>query len=487
MNYLHKSLFEIHDAITRGEINPLDLVLEAIRKAKNDTNNAFEYISEQEALKRVNELDPSLKDNVFYGIPVVIKDNFSTKDIPTTGSSNLLKDYIPIFSAEAVNRLEKAGAVIIGKTTLDELAMGGKGVSGHLGPTYNPWDKTHKRMVGGSSSGSAAAISAGIVPFALGSDTGDSVRKPASYAGLVGFKPTWGRISRFGLFSFAASMDHVAYFTRNVMDSAISLSILAGRDEKDDTSSLESIDDYVEDISKSIKGKRIAVIQEVLDSIHNQVIISTFKNLIEKLKEAGSAVEFVHIDIKLLRTIYPSYMIISSAEAGSNYACLDGIKYGIHEEGKTYEEMVMSTRTKGFSPYVKRRFVIGAYSLLKENTDELFVRAQKCRRVIVDAFKNVLNDYDAICMPATPSVARNIDYVDKDILSDEYLIADNYMAYANFGGFPSITVPLGFEEKMPFGVNVTANLFKEKDLFNIAFNIEKITGLKDLVALKENE
>ena len=487
MNYLSKSLLEIHDLILKGEISPLELVKLAINKAKEDDNNAFEYISEQEAIKRVNNLDPSLKDSVFYGIPIVVKDNYSTKGIPTTASCNLLNGYVPIFSAEAITRLENAGAILIGKTTMDELSMGGKGITGHLGPTYNPWDKSHKRIVGGSSAGSAAAVSAGIVPFALGSDTGDSIRKPASYAGLVGFKPTWSRISRFGLFSFATSMDHVSFFTRNVIDSAISLSILAGRDKKDISSSNEPVDDYVKDIDKNIDNKRIAVVQGILDSISDKKLLEDFAELVRKLKEAGFIVEFVHIDPKILKAIYPTYMIISSAEAGSNYACLDGVKYGNRELGNTYEEVVMNTRTKGFSTLIKRRFVIGSYSLLNENTNELFLRAQKCRRLIVDAFRKVFENYDAILVPSAPGIAPIIDDLDNGLLSDEYLIADNYMAFANMGGFPSITLPLGFEEGMPFGVNITSNIFKEKDLFNIAYQVEQITGLKDLVAGENNE
>ena len=221
MKYMNLSIEQIHSALLKNEVTPLELVKEALELAKADDNNAFEYICEKEALDAVNKLDPNKKDNLLYGIPVVIKDNYSTKDIPTTASSNILNGYVPLFSSEVVTRLENEGAIIVAKSTMDELAMGGSGTTGHLGTTYNPWDKSKTRLVGGSSCGSAAAVSAGIVPFALGSDTGDSVRKPASFAGLVGLKPTWGRISRFGLFPFACSLDHVAYFTRNVKDSAI--------------------------------------------------------------------------------------------------------------------------------------------------------------------------------------------------------------------------------------------------------------------------
>lgn len=485
MKYMHLTIEQIHAAILKGEVTPLELVKESLEAAKKDDNNAFEYICEKEALEKAIHLDESKKDSLLYGIPVVIKDNFSTKDIPTTGSSNILKGYIPIFSSEVVRRLEDAGAIIIAKSTMDELAMGGSGTTGHLGITYNPWDKSKTHLIGGSSCGSAVSVSAGIVPFAIGSDTGDSVRKPASYGGLVGLKPTWGRISRFGMFPFATSLDHVAYFTRNVKDSAILLNVLAGRDNKDFSSSFKPVDDYSAKLGESIKGKKIAVIKEIIESISNKTIADTFKKIVEALKAQGAIVDYVSIDSKLLKAIYPTYIIISCAESTSNNANLDGVKFGPREPGESFEEIMTNTRTKGFSRLIKRRFVIGGYSLLKENQDELFVRAQKCRRLIVDAFNKVFEEYDAIYCPASPTAAPLISG-DSDVLSDEYLIADNYMAFANMGGFPSITLPLGFDENLPFGGNLTAKPFKEVELFSIASAIEKTTGLKDLIA-KEGE
>lgn len=485
MKYMHLTIEQIHAAILKGDVTPLELVKESIEAAKKDDNNAFEYICEKEALEKAIHLDESKKDSLLYGIPVVIKDNFSTKDIPTTGSSNILKGYVPIFSSEVVRRLEDAGAIIIAKSTMDELAMGGSGTTGHLGITYNPWDKSKTHLIGGSSCGSAVSVSAGIVPFAIGSDTGDSVRKPASYGGLVGLKPTWGRISRFGMFPFATSLDHVAYFTRNVKDSAILLNVLAGRDNKDFSSSFKPVDDYSAKLGESIKGKKIAIIKEIIESISNKTIAGTFKKIIEALKAQGAIVDYVSIDSKLLKAIYPTYIIISCAEATSNNANLDGVKFGPREPGESFEEIMTNTRTKGFSRLIKRRFVIGGYSLLKENQDELFVRAQKCRRLIVDAFNKVFEEYDAIYCPASPTAAPLISG-DSDVLSDEYLIADNYMAFANMGGFPSITLPLGFDENLPFGGNLTAKPFKEVELFSIASAIEKTTGLKDLIA-KEGE
>lgn len=478
---MNLNIREIHNAILKGEVTPLELVKEAIESAKKDDNNAFEYICEKEALEAVSKLDPNKKDNLLYGIPVVIKDNYSTKDIPTTGSSNILNGYTPIFSSEVVSRLEKEGAIVVAKSTMDELAMGGSGTTGHLGTTYNPWDKSKTHLIGGSSCGSAASVAAGIVPFSIGSDTGDSVRKPASYSCLVGFKPSWGRISRFGLFPFATSLDHVAYFTRNVEDSAIVLNVLAGRDDKDFSSSFKPVEDYCSKLNEPIKGKKIAVIKEIVESISNVAIKEAFNKNIAALKELGAIVEPVSIDSKLLKAIYPTYIIISCAESTSNNANLDGVKFGPREPGESFEEIMTNTRTKGFSRLIKRRFVIGGYSLLKENQEELFVRAQKCRRLIVNAFNKVFEEYDAIYCPAAPGVAPLISG-NSDLLSNEYLIADNYMAFGNMGGFPSITLPLGFDQELPFGGNLTGKSFKESELLSIASVIEKCTGLKDIVA-----
>ena len=478
---MNKSLTQIHDALLKGEVTPLELVKEALEKAKKDDNNAFEYICEKEALEAVSKLDESNKDSLLWGVPVVIKDNFSTKDIPTTGSSNILNGYIPVFSAEAVIRLEKAGAIIIAKSTMDELAMGGSGTTGHLGVTYNPWDKSKTRIVGGSSCGSAAALASGIVPFALGSDTGDSVRKPASYAALVGFKPTWGRISRYGLFPFATSLDHVGYFTRNVYDSAYLLNVLAGHDDKDFSSSFKPVEDYTSRVNEGVKNKRIAVIKEIIESIKDKVVLASFNASLEHLRKEGATVDIVSVNPDLLKSIFPTYFILSCAEATSNNANLDGIKFGNRKEGESFEEVMMNTRTNGFSPLIKRRFVIGSFSLLSENQDELFVRAQRCRRMIVDAFNRVFGKYDAIYCPAAPSIAPLIKG-SSDALSDEYLIADNYMAYGNMGGYPSITLPIGFEEGMPLGANLTCKPFDEVNLFAIANEIEKGTGLANIVA-----
>lgn len=484
MNYLNLSIIELHEALVNKKITVLELVKEAIQAAKNDDNNAFEIICEKEALIKAEELNkldvPS--DNYLFGIPFVAKDNFSTKGIETTGSSNILSGYIPLFDATVIEYLQKSNAILIGKTTLDELAMGGTGTSGHKGMTYNPYDESKTRLIGGSSCGSALAVSKPIVPFALGSDTGDSVRKPASFSGLVGMKPTWGLISRFGLFPFAPSLDHVAYFTRSVKDSALLLDILAKHDEKDETNSYCKRDEYFKNITSNIRGKRIAVINEIADSIIDETLRTKFSESLKYLEKEGAIIDYVSIDIKLLKSIYPVYNIISCAEATSNNANLDGIKFGPNYGGNTYQEVMFNARTKGFSQLIKRRFVIGSYALMRENQDELFLRAQKARHLIVDAFNNVFKDHDAIYLLAAPDIApKEKDSGDK--LSSTYLIADNYLAFANFGGMPSITIPLGFKDNMPFGANITANAFNEKNVFDIALSLENYTNLLGINSL----
>lgn len=479
--YEGKSILELHELLVSKKVTPLDLAKDAIEAAKKDNNNAFEYIMEKEAIEIASNLGEVEADNLLWGIPFVIKDNMSTKDVPTTGSSNILNGYVPVFDATVVEKLKAAKAVPIGKSTLDELAMGGTGTSGHLGMTYNPYDKSHTRLVGGSSCGSAAVTAAGIVPFALASDTGDSTRKPASFAGLVGFKPTWGRFSRYGLFPFAPSLDTVGVFARNVEDVAIVTEVLSGRDDKDSTSSTKEVEHYYAEIKKPCAYKRIAVIKEIVDTIKDKTILEAFNKTIEGLKNKGYRVSEVSVSVELLTSLFPTYFVISCAEATSNNANMDGIKFGPLSNGTTFEEVVTEARTKGFSELIKRRFVIGSFALMKENQKELFVRAQKNRRRIVETINNILKDNDFIYLPAAPGIAPKVGEA-SDRLSDEYLIADNHLVLGNFAGLPSITLPIGFEEGMPFGANLMGRAFEEKELFQVSYDLEQVTGLANVYA-----
>ena len=486
MGYLDKGMKELHELLVMKKITPLDLAKEAVERAKADSCNSFEKVLEQEALDEAARLTEPEEDNILWGLPYIAKDNFSTKGTETTASSNVLKGYVPLFDASVISRLKERKCVLIAKSSMDELAMGGTGTTSHIGKTYNPYDPSHERMVGGSSSGSAAAMAEGIAAFALGSDTGDSVRKPASYAGLVGMKPSWGRISRYGLFPFAPSLDHVGYFTRDVEGAAYLLEALAGHDDMDSTSSYRPVEAYHEYLDKGIAGKKFCYFKEIVDSLSDEEMKKKFFASLEELKKKGASVEEAAFGLDLLKAIYPAYMVISCAEATSNDANLDGIKFGPHYEGKTYQESMNEARTRGFSELIKRRFVIGSYCLMRENQEELFLRAQRLRHMIVDRLNAILRKYDFVYLPAAPSIAPRFGE-SSDKLSSEYLIDDNHLALGNFAGLPSITLPLALEKGYPLGVNLMGRAFEEGELFAAAKALEDITGLSGLSAINKKE
>lgn len=474
-----RSILDYRKDLDESKVTSEELFNESIEKAKKfqDKFNSFVTITD--------EYKKEESDSLINGIPYVLKDNFSTKGILTTSSSNILKDYVPVYDATAYKKLKEAGAVLVGKTVLDELAMGGTSTTGHTGVVRNPWDKD--RLIGGSSGGSAAAVALGIVPFALGSDTGDSIRKPAAFGGIVGFKPTYGRISRYGLFAFASSLDHVGCFTRNVKDAAIVTDILKGKDERDMTSLPDEDIKYLDMLENDIKGKKLFYIKEVVDlELYKDAgeetleVLKKFHETVEKCKELGFIVEEVSIDEKLLKAIYPTYMTISCAEATSNNSNLTGIIFGPRGEGNSIDEIMFDARTKGFSEFIKRRFILGSYILQKENQERLFKNAGRLRRLIVDKMNELYKEYDAMILPASGGIAPKFDD-EMDRMSDRYLILENHMAIGNFGGFPSITIPYGIVKDMPIGLNITGPQFKDGEVLNIAHKIEEKLGYKDLI------
>lgn len=478
MSYLDLTIKEIHEALKEGKVTPVQLTEEAIERVKTDECNAFEALDFEGALKAAKELvfDPN---ELLSGIPFLAKDNFSTKGIETTASSNILNGYVPLYDAEVIKRLKDHGAILIGKTTLDELAMGGTGTTGHKGVTTNPYD--HERLIGGSSCGSCAAVAAGVVPFALGSDTGDSVRKPASLGGLVGFKPTWGRVSRYGLFPFATSMDAIGWFTRSVYDSAYLTKILSGHDNKDMSSSYEEVKDYVSEISKDTNSKTIGYFKKLVNGIKDQNIVNKYYEILDALKAQGYKIENYDFPEELLNALYPTYMVISCSEATSNNANLDGIRFGptCKDNVEDYRQFINHCRTAGFSDLIKRRFVIGSFSLLSENQEELFRRAQKARRLIVEELKKFFEKCDYLVLPAAQSIAGFIkDVQTKWTDKPDYI--DNHLGLANLAGLPSLTIPMGLENGLPYGINITCKAFDESNTLNLGQKIEDITGLKNL-------
>ena len=476
MNYLDLSIKEIHAALVERKVTPLDLAREAIRRAKDSGDNCFEIILEKQALAFASSLTEPEQDNFLWGIPYVAKDNLSTKGIPTTASSEVLSGYVPLFDATVIAKLKEKKAVLIGKTTLDELAMGGMGMSGHLGKTFNPYDPTHERIIGGSSCGSATAVASGIVPFALGSDTGDSTRKPAAYGGILGVKPTWGRISRYGLIPFAPSLDAIGYFTRYSIDAAILLDALAGKDAQDASSLDIPVGHYADSCVKPLSSPRILILDDIIEAVRDETIRQKLKEAEEALKKQGAILTHARFGEDLLAAIRPAYIILSGAEVCSLDANLDGIKFGLHGKGQTYESAMKDARTRGISSLTKRRFVLGSYSLLGEKRDALYLRALKLRRKLATRTQELLSGQDAILTPSALTIAPKFDAAHAD-LSEKDKAADNHLTLANFAGLPSITLPLGYSNGMPFGVDFMGHAFEEEKLFAIAHSFEKIVGI----------
>ena len=475
-----KFIDDIRNGLDSGKVTSDKLFEEAVNKAYKyqDVYNSFVTIMDKK--------DEVCSNSILSGIPYALKDNISTKGILTTASSNILKDYIPLYDATIYKKLKNSGAVLMGKTVLDELAMGGTGTTGHTGIVRNPWNKD--RMIGGSSAGSAASVALGIVPFAIGSDTGDSIRKPAAYGGIVGYKPTYGRISRYGLFSFASSLDHVGVFARSVKDVSYVMDVVKGHDDKDMTSLPDEDVSYASELDNDVSGKKLFYIKEAIeiDNGNNELkeIISNFKSVLEKCKELGMIVEEVTFGKELLEAIYPVYNVISCAEATSNNSNLTGIPFGNRVDGKNVNDIMMNTRTNGFSELIKRRFVIGSYVLQKENQERLFLNACRVRRLIVNRMNELFEKYDGFIMPTSGNIAPLFDDA-SDKLSDEYLILGNHLVIGNFGGFPSISIPSGFVNDMPVSVNITGRAKEDSLVLNMANKVESLLDCKGMVAKDE--
>ena len=480
-----KSILEIHKALENGTITSAELVNESLNKSREvqEKYNAFVSII-------ADAKGTDVTDSLVSGIPFGVKDNFSTKDILTTGSSNTLNNYVPIFNATAVGKLLNAGAVITNKTVLDEFGLGGTGTTGHTGVVKNPWDIT--RMCAGSSAGSACAVAAGVYPFALGSDTGDSVRKPAAYCGIVGYKPTYGMISRFGLFPFASSLDTVGVLTRNVEDAAIVTDIMKGKDSHDMTTWDSSNMHLKNALTGDVKGKKLFYIKELCD-INNynnpsKELVEHLENFHKTLwlcKELGIEVSGESIDQEILNAIGSVYVVISCAEATSNLSNLTGIIYGPRSDKKSINDMMIDYRTEGFSPLIKRRLVIGSYVLQKENQERYFKNAQKLRRLIVNLMKEFFEKYDGLILPVSCGSAKLLDgSIDK--VSREAMALEDHLQIGNFGCFPSITITNGFVNDLPVGVNITGNCYDDENILNLAYALESKMPYKNQIAKEVN-
>lgn len=462
---------ELRSELDTGKSTVKDVFFYSVNSAKRYQEEYNSFVTILDNYEEVRS------DSILSGIPYALKDNVSTNGILTTASSKILANYVPVYDATIYKKLKEAGATLVGKTVMDELAMGGTGMTGHTGIVHNPYDKD--RMTGGSSAGSAACVKLGIVPFSIGSDTGDSVRKPASYTGTVGFKPTYGRISRYGLFPYASSLDTVGIIANNVYDVAVVTDVIKGRDPHDMTSLPDDDTKYADNLNNDIKGKKLFYIKEIVDrSLYGEEtkeILDNFDKTIEKCKKLGMEVYEESIPMELLEMIYPAYMSISNAEATSNDANLTGIHFGNTMPGKSVEEIITNTRTNGFSSSIKRRFIIGSYILNKENQEKLYLNACRLRRMIVDKMNELFKKYDALILPTTETIAPRID--EKiEYKEERNMLLDRHLIIGNFGGYPSITIPCGIcgiNAAMPIGLSITGNICNDSLVLNIANKIQE--------------
>lgn len=472
--YLSLELKEINKLLKEKKIKPIDLVEEAFQNIEeNEELNSFITLNKEEAIKRAKELEGKDVDNLLFGLPIAIKDNICTKGLRTTCASKILENFIPIYDATVVEKINSKNMIIIGKTNMDEFAMGSTSRTSYFGAPKNPWNR--ERIAGGSSGGSAACVASRLVPFALGSDTGGSIRQPSSHCGIVGMKPTYGRISRFGLVAFASSMDQIGPMTRNVYENAELLNILCGKDEKDLTSANRKEEDFTRLIGENIKGMKIAVPKYFLTDIVDKVILDKFNEIIELLKKHGCTIDY--IDIDYIENSVTLYEIIAMGEASSNLARFDGIRYGYsYENPKDLEELYKKTRQIGFGHEVKRRIMVGSFILSGENAKIYYDKALKIRDDIRKSFLKAFEKYDLIIGPTTTTVAYNLS----DELTDpsKSFLDDILVNPVNMAGLPGLSVPVGFdEEHMPIGLHIIGNKFDEATIYKLAAYIEKELNL----------
>jgi aspartyl-tRNA(Asn)/glutamyl-tRNA(Gln) amidotransferase subunit A len=428
----------------------------------NTELNSFLSIERAHADVRVSEIGDA--DGPLRGTAIAVKDNICTKGIQTTCGSRILQNYKAHYDATAIDRLNRAGAVIIGKTNMDEFAMGSSNESSAFGPVKNPWDTT--RVPGGSSGGSAVAVASGVVPVALGSETGGSVRQPASLCGIVGFKPTYGRISRYGLVAFASSLDNIGIFGSNTKYVADTLGVIAGRDPLDSTSADVPVPDYSANISRDVTGRRIGVPRALFGEGLDDEVRNTVENSIENFRKLGC--EIVDVELPYAKYGIAVYYIIATAEASSNLARYDGVRYGFRaEDAHELRKMYSKTREEGFGDEVKRRIMLGTYVLSSGYYDAYYSKAQKVRALVKRDYQTAFGKCDAILTPTSPSVAFKIGEKTDDPLA--MYLNDIYTVSANLAGVPAISIPCGLSsDGLPIGTQLIGNFWSEDVLFNLS-------------------
>ena len=472
-NYLDLSILELHQLLKEKQIKPLDLVNEAFLKIENSPLNAFITLNKEQAVKEALELENLPVDNILFGIPIAIKDNILTKGLTTTAASHMLHNFDPIYDATVVSKIKEKHMIIIGKTNMDEFAMGSTGETSYFKPSLNPWNLS--KVPGGSSSGNAAAISARLVPLAVGSDTGGSIRQPASFCGIVGLKPTYGRVSRYGVIAFSSSLDQLGPMSRNVLENALLLNVMSGHDENDLTSENLAVTDFTKLIGKDISGLKIAIPNYYMSDSINSEVKAKVLEVVKLLEHNGCTVDY--IDIDYLEYAIPLYQVIALGEASSNLARYDGIKFSYSaSEYNTIDELYKNTRSEGFGSEVKRRLMIGSYILSGKNADKYYHKALMLRREMTTSFKEAFKKYDLIIGPTNTDVAYDLGTKGDDALKSFF--DDLLTIPVNMAGLPALSLPIGFNNNhLPIGLHIIGNAFKEEVIYQLASFIEKELSL----------
>ena len=474
MSLTHKSIDELHELLVNKDISAVELTKDTLESivAREDKVDSFITVAEEAALAQAQAIDERGIDaaNPLSGIPLAVKDNISTKGILTTAASKMLYNYEPIFDATAVEKAYSKDMIVIGKTNMDEFAMGGSTETSYFKKTKNAWD--HSKVPGGSSGGSATAVASGQVRLSLGSDTGGSIRQPAAFNGVVGLKPTYGRVSRFGLIAFVSSLDQIGPFAQTVKENAQLLTAISGHDAKDSTSAKRDFEDFTAKIGQDIKGMKIALPKEYLGEGIAPEVKETILKAAKHFEKLGAVVE----EVSLPHSKYgvAVYYIIASSEASSNLQRFDGIRYGYRTENyQNLEDIYVNTRSEGFGDEVKRRIMLGTFSLSSGYYDAYFKKAGQVRTLIIQDFEKVFADYDLILGPTAPSVAYDLDSLNHDPVA--MYLADILTIPVNLAGLPGISIPAGFVEGLPVGLQLIGPKYSESTIYQAASAFEATT------------
>ena len=480
MSLYRKTASEIAEMIKNKEVTSEEVTREFLQRIDSleDKIGAFSSVLNEKSLESAKKYDNDNNEDkrkdydstLLFGVPVALKDNILSKGDLTTASSQILKNYEGVYDATVVERLKRAGVPIIGKANMDEFAMGSSNENSSIKPASNPW--ALDRVPGGSSGGSAAAVAAQMVPIALGTDTGGSIRQPASLTGTVGIKPTYGRVSRYGLMAFGSSLDQIGALAKSTEDLARIMQIISGHDEKDPTTAEVEVPDYLKSLNNDLKGLKVGLPKEYFTENLDKDIKEVVDKAVAQLKELGAEVK--EVSLPYTKYAISTYYIISSAEAASNLSRYDGVRYGVRKSDENIEKMYVKSRSEGFGPEVKRRIMIGNYVLSSGFYDAYYKKASQVRRLIKEDFEKALNEVDIILTPVSPTTAfkkgeKNTDPV-------QMYLADIYTVSINMAGVPAISVPAGFVNGLPVGIQLIGNYFREDLLFNVSHKFEEARG-----------